>query len=105
MRDREAGVRRFVGVLAVAAVVALGCEHSPTATVIHAAKPRTALAALVGGFSEVPYVNLSFGPTAMEFSPDGRLFVSDQAGSLRVVRNGALLPTPFVTLNVDATVE
>jgi len=34
----------------------------------------------------------------MEFAPDGRLFVCEQAGALRVVKNGTLLPTPFVTV-------
>ena len=30
-------------------------------------------------------------PTAMEFAPDGRLFVAEQGGALRVIKNGALL--------------
>ena len=37
-------------------------------------------------------------PTAMQFAPDGRLFVCEQGGRLRVVKNGALLPTPFLTI-------
>jgi glucose/arabinose dehydrogenase len=41
----------------------------------------------------------------MQFAPDGRLFVAEQGGRLRVVKNGALLPTPFVTLTVNATGE
>ena len=36
-------------------------------------------------------------PTAMQFAPDGRLFVAEQGGRLRVIKNGALLPTPFLT--------
>ena len=38
----------------------------------------------------------------MEFAPDGRLFVAEQGGALRVIKNGALLPTPFVTLTVNS---
>ncbi|MBK9375976.1 MAG: PQQ-dependent sugar dehydrogenase [Holophagales bacterium] len=39
------------------------------------------------------------GPTAMAFTPDGRLLVTRQSGSLRVVSAaGALLPTPALTL-------
>ena len=34
----------------------------------------------------------------MEFAPDGRLFVNEKEGKLRVIKNGALLPTPFVDL-------
>jgi glucose/arabinose dehydrogenase len=41
----------------------------------------------------------------MEFAPDGRLFVCQQGGSLRVIVNGALLATPFVTLTVDSAGE
>jgi glucose/arabinose dehydrogenase len=31
----------------------------------------------------------------------GRLFIVEQTGSIRVVKNGALLPTPFLTLGAD----
>ena len=39
----------------------------------------------------------------MAFAPDGRIFVCQQGGQLRVIKNGALLPTPFVTLTVDSS--
>lgn len=35
-------------------------------------------------------------PTKMEFAPDGRLFVAGDDASVRVIKNGKLLPTPFV---------
>jgi glucose/arabinose dehydrogenase len=38
----------------------------------------------------------------MDFAPDGRLFVCLQTGQLRVIKNGVLLGTPFVTLTVDS---
>src|SRR5207247_421716 len=44
-------------------------------------------------------------PTAMEFAPDGRLFVAQQGGQLRVIKDGQLLATPFVNLNVDSSGE
>ncbi|WP_412538297.1 PQQ-dependent sugar dehydrogenase [Longispora sp. K20-0274] len=66
--------------------------------------PRPATAAVPGGFSEA-VIAAPASPTAMEFAPDGRLFVSEQAGTLRVVKNDAMLPTPFVTLDVDAQSE
>jgi glucose/arabinose dehydrogenase len=40
-------------------------------------------------------------PTAMEFAPDGRLFVCRQNGELRVIKNGTLQAVPFMTLTVD----
>ena len=36
-------------------------------------------------------------PTAMAIAPDGRIFVCSQTGALRVIKNGVLLPAPFVT--------
>src|SRR5688572_33263950 len=59
-------------------------------------------AVLPAGFTETQYGStLSPGsPTAMAFSPDGRLFVCLQGGQLRVIKNGALLATPFVSLTV-----
>jgi glucose/arabinose dehydrogenase len=41
----------------------------------------------------------------MVFAPDGRLFVCLQTGQLRLIKNGALLPTPFVSLSVDSSGE
>ena len=43
--------------------------------------------------------------TAMEFAPDGRLFVAQQSGKLRVVQNGTLLATPFLTVAVNSSGE
>ena len=37
----------------------------------------------------------------MDFAPDGRLFVSQQGGKLRVIKNGQLLTQPFLSLTVD----
>ncbi|PYM03200.1 MAG: hypothetical protein DMF19_00325 [Verrucomicrobia bacterium] len=41
----------------------------------------------------------------MAFAPDGRLFVCQQGGQLRVIKNGLLLSTPFVSLTVDSSGE
>jgi putative heme-binding domain-containing protein len=45
------------------------------------------------------------GATALEVAPDGRIFVCEQTGTLRVIKNGKALPAPFVKLPVDATWE
>jgi glucose/arabinose dehydrogenase len=45
------------------------------------------------------------GATALEIAADGRIFVCEQTGTLRVVKNGKLLPAPFVKLPVDSTWE
>src|SRR6185503_14105579 len=62
-------------------------------------------ATLPAGFTETIIANGLTSPTAMDFAPDGRLFVCLQGGNLRVIKNGALLPTPFLTLSVDSSGE
>lgn len=61
-------------------------------------------ATLPTGFTETAISGLS-NPTAMAIAPDGRIFICQQGGSLRVIKNGALLPNPFVTLSVDPSGE
>ncbi|HEY7330053.1 MAG TPA: serine hydrolase [Gemmataceae bacterium] len=45
------------------------------------------------------------GATALELAPDGRIFVCEQTGTLRVIKDGKLLAKPFVKLPVEATWE
>jgi len=67
---------------------------------------RATAANLPSGFTETQFgSNLSGSPTAMAFAPDGRLFVCQQGGQLRVIKNGLLLSTPFVSLTVDSSGE
>src|SRR5687768_16006692 len=42
------------------------------------------------------------GATAMTIAPDGRLFVCEQTGDVRIWKEGRLLPTPFLTVKVDS---
>jgi parallel beta-helix repeat protein len=56
-------------------------------------------------FTTTVYLGGLSNPTAMQFAPDGRLFVCEQTGQLRVFKNGSLLPTPFVSLSVDSNGE
>jgi len=62
-------------------------------------------ATLPPGFTEGLVATGLTNATAMSFSPDGRLFVCQQAGALRVISNGTLLPTPFTTVATSATGE
>lgn len=58
------------------------------------------------GFIVAPFAGTISGQaTAMAFAPDGRLFVADQGGDLRVIKNGSLLPAPFVHVNTTADGE
>src|SRR3982751_5671293 len=62
-------------------------------------------ATLPAGFTETAVATGLAAPTAMALAPDGRVFVCEQSGALRVSKNGALLTTPFVTLAVDSAGE
>jgi glucose/arabinose dehydrogenase len=58
------------------------------------------------GFTDELYRGGFTNATAMEFAPDGRLFVCEQGGNLRVIdAGGTLLTTPFVSLDVDSAGE
>lgn len=57
------------------------------------------------GFAETKIVGSLWTPTAMVLLPDGRIFFCEQGGSVRVIKNGALLSAPFVTVTVNASGE
>jgi glucose/arabinose dehydrogenase len=60
---------------------------------------------LLPGFSESEVVAGLASPTALAVAPDGRLFVAEQAGRVRVVRDGRLLADPFVTVATEPVAE
>ena len=57
------------------------------------------------GFQQVLVANGISNPTVMAFAPDGRLFVAQQNGALRIIENGVLLATPAITLSVNSSGE
>ncbi|CAN5363471.1 hypothetical protein BH09PLA1_BH09PLA1_05120 [soil metagenome] len=67
-------------------------------------EPRRLLSVVPDGCTETIIAGGLFSPTAMDLAPDGsgRIFVAEQTGAVRVIKNGALLPTPFATLNVTS---
>ena len=66
----------------------------------------TAHAATVpAGFTDAVVAAGLSNPTAMALAPDDRIFVCQQSGALRVIKNGVLLPTPFLTVPVDSSGE
>lgn len=54
-------------------------------------------AAVPTGFTDVTIAEVA-QPTALAFTPDGRLLISQKTGALRVHQDDALLPTPAITL-------
>lgn len=60
--------------------------------------PRSLWAATPVGFADQVVADLP-GPTALAFTPDGRLLITQQTGQLRVYQNGSLLTTPALDLS------
>jgi glucose/arabinose dehydrogenase len=56
------------------------------------------------GFSQVKIVAMQQA-TAMTIDQDGRIFVCQRDGTVRIIKNGALLPTPFLKLTTDQNGE
>lgn len=57
------------------------------------------------GFVAVQVTSGLTSPTAMAFAPDGRIFVTQQNGIVRVIKDGVLLATPFLQISVQASGE
>jgi glucose/arabinose dehydrogenase len=66
---------------------------------------RGAAAVIPSGFTDTLVVSGLSTPTAMAVAPDGRIFIAQQGGQLRVVKNGLLLPQPFLAVNVNSSGE
>src|SRR5262249_48626856 len=58
---------------------------------------RVAAITLPPGFGDALVAGIG-APTALAFTPDGRLLVTTQGGTLRIVSGGTLLATPALTL-------
>lgn len=63
--------------------------------------PLSSHATVPAGFSDVLVTPLG-APTAIAFTPDGRMLVTTQTGTLRVYADGALVATPAITFSSTA---
>src|SRR5688572_3157111 len=66
---------------------------------------RALLASVPSGFTDAHVAGGLSSPTAMAVAPDGRIFVAQQGGQVRVIKNNQLLSTPFATLTVNSQNE
>ena len=73
-----------------------------TLLLVASGQPQSAVAALPPGFQEsVVFSGLS-NPTALRFSPDGRIFVAEKNGRIKVFDNLAdTTPTVFADLSTN----
>ena len=84
--------------------------HAFLATAVLATWPAPAAYAAAGrafapGFVETVVTDSLDSPVSMAIAPDGRVFVCEQAGALRVVRDGRVLERPFWTAPTRAFME
>lgn len=61
--------------------------------------------AAAAGFAETVLATNINSPVSMAIAPDGRIFVAQQGGQLRIIKDGAMLPTPFLTAPTIANDE
>src|SRR3954464_11160664 len=66
---------------------------------------RANAATLPAGFPERRVATGLASPTAMAIAPDGRVFVAEKGGTLRVVKNNALLSQAFLSVSVNTESE
>ena len=78
-------------------VARLGCENLEDRWLLTSTLPA--------GFEENLVVSGLYEPTSIAIAPDGRIFISEKTDDIRIVKNGALLPTPFLTLPVAVVGE
>ncbi|CAN5661729.1 hypothetical protein BH11BAC1_BH11BAC1_16030 [soil metagenome] len=57
------------------------------------------------GFNQVLVAPGLTQPTTMAISPDGRFFIVQQNGIVKVLKNGTLLPQPFISMTVGQSGE
>jgi glucose/arabinose dehydrogenase len=84
-------------VVTVAGAATSGLPSSPSTNAL-SSSPQLATSAGVRLFVEAFADGLEQS-TAIEFAPDGGMFVAERAGRIRIVRDGALRPEPALTLD------
>jgi glucose/arabinose dehydrogenase len=96
-RHSEPAGRRLQGTLGSAAILAVGLA------LLSLIQPSAAPAAMVipSGFTVEPVVTGLVEPVAISFAKDGRMFIAEKRGVIRVFKNGTLLPRPFVDISAD----
>ncbi|RJR15149.1 PKD domain-containing protein [Candidatus Microgenomates bacterium] len=66
--------------------------------------PKSAIAAPPVNFQKQQLIGTGLeGPSGFEIAPDGRIFILERTGTVKIFKDGALLSTPFATLPSAAT--
>ena len=86
--------RRALVVIFAATTAALAVFPNP----ILKTAPAHAVATIPTGFHEDVVASGFTMPTSIVPLPDGRILVGEKAGLIKVIKNGSVLPTPFIDL-------
>lgn len=92
-------MRQWIPALALALLVACGHGDGSMPAVPPPPPPAG------GAFTTSTVVTGLSQPTAMTLVPDGRILVCEQTGNLRIIKGGALLASPFLSLTVSSAGE
>lgn len=96
-------MRLKAGVIAVLLLVLTGCRSGEAPSSGQSSAQQPTLTAAPGAAINLDVEVLAQGldtPWALDLAPDGRLFLTERPGRVRVVREGALDPEPWLTLEV-----
>jgi glucose/arabinose dehydrogenase/regulation of enolase protein 1 (concanavalin A-like superfamily) len=98
------------GLLIVAVVAVPLIMNSVHTRQAHAAKAASAavnssLPGVPVGFTKTQLAHGLKNPTVIAFAPNGDIYIGEQTGIILIYRNGAILPTPVITLNTDGSGE
>jgi glucose/arabinose dehydrogenase len=66
---------------------------------------NTAYPDLLPGFAKKQLAGGLKNPVVFAFAPNGDIYIGEQAGTILIYRNGAILPTPLGTINTDGSNE
>jgi glucose/arabinose dehydrogenase len=66
------------------------------------AEPAHSATKVPTGFTDKLVAQIN-NPTSMAIAPDGRIFVAQKGGKIRIVKNSQLLSKPFLTLTTDTS--
>ncbi len=78
-------------------------RHPALHPLLDALEPRTLFDTLPDGFAESSLATTLNSPTAMAVTSDGRVFVTEQTGGVRIIEGGELQPHPLLTVSTDSS--
>src|SRR4051812_3533675 len=81
------------------------CPKASARAIMEVIEPRLMLSVLPSGFVETEQLNGLASPTSMAIAPDGRVFVAQQNGIIRLIKNDVAVTQPVTTIPVDSSGE